>query len=151
MTNPVGTAARPLRVAIIGSGPSAYYAAGALIAQSNLNVSVDIFDRLPTPYGLVRYGVAPDHPKIKSVIRVYEKTSLDPRVRFFGNVEFGKHLTHDDARQYFDAIIYAYGSSSDRKLGIPGEDLRGAYSATEFVGWYNSHPDYVDYPFDVDT
>src|SRR5437868_2521935 len=106
MVKPIGTAARPLRVAVIGSGPSAYYAVGTLIAQSEINVSVDIFDRLPAPYGLVRYGVAPDHPKIKSVIRVYEKTSQDPRVRFFGNVEFGKHLTHEDARASFDAIIY---------------------------------------------
>ncbi|MEP7200376.1 MAG: FAD-dependent oxidoreductase, partial [Chloroflexota bacterium] len=135
----------------IGAGPSGYYAAGALIAQKDVNVSVDIFDRLPTPFGLVRYGVAPDHDKIKSVIRVYEKISSDPRVRFFGNVAFGADLLHDDVRQHFDQIIYAYGSSSDRKLGIPGEELRGAYSATEFVGWYNSHPDYVDLSFDVAT
>lgn len=151
MSQAIGTATRPLRVAIIGAGPSGYYAAGALIAQKDVNVSVDIFDRLPTPFGLVRYGVAPDHDKIKSVIRVYEKISSDPRVRFFGNVAFGADLLHDDVRQHFDQIIYAYGSSSDRKLGIPGEELRGAYSATEFVGWYNSHPDYVDLSFDVAT
>ncbi|MBI5876959.1 MAG: FAD-dependent oxidoreductase [Chloroflexi bacterium] len=149
MSSQIGTAERPLRVAIIGAGPSGYYAAGALIEQKNIHVSVDIFDRLPTPFGLVRYGVAPDHPKIKSVIRVYEKISLDPRVRFYGNVDFGKDLTHDDARRYYDQIIYAYGSASDRKLGIPGEDLRGAYSATEFVGWYNCHPDFVNMQFDV--
>src|SRR5512143_1122664 len=124
MANPIGTAERPLRVAIIGAGPSGYYAAGALIDQKDVHVSVDIFDRLPTPFGLVRYGVAPDHPKIKAVIRVYEKISLDPRVRFYGNVDFGKDLTHDDARRYYDQIIYAFGSASDRNLGIPGEDLR---------------------------
>jgi ferredoxin--NADP+ reductase len=145
----IGTAARPLRVAIIGAGPSGYYAIGALLDHDDLHIAVDIFDRLPTPFGLVRYGVAPDHPKIKSVIRVYEKYSLNPQVRFFGNVEFGKDVTHDEVRRFYDVVIYAYGSSSDRKLGIPGEQLRGAYSATEFVGWYNSHPDYVDMTFDI--
>jgi ferredoxin/flavodoxin---NADP+ reductase len=149
MATEIGTEARPLRVAIIGAGPSGYYAAGALIDQDGLHVAVDIFDRLPTPFGLVRYGVAPDHPKIKSVIRIYEKYSLNPQVRFFGNVEFGTDVTHDDLRRFYDLVIYAYGSSSDRKLGIPGEELRGAYSATDFVGWYNSHPDYADLTFDI--
>ena len=151
MATEIGTAARPLRVAIIGAGPSGYYAAGALIDRDDLHVAVDIFDRLPTPFGLVRYGVAPDHPKIKSVIRIYEKYSLSPQVRFFGNVEFGTDVTHDDLRRFYDLVIYAYGSSSDRKLGIPGEELRGAYSATDFVGWYNSHPDYADLTFDIPT
>lgn len=145
----LGSAERPLRVAIIGAGPSGYYAAGALIAQQDVNISVDIFDRVPTPFGLVRHGVAPDHPKIKAVIRVYEKISADKRVRFFGNVECGQDITHDELRRYFDAVIYAYGSSTDRKLGIPGEDLRGSYSATDFVGWYNSHPDYRELSFDL--
>src|SRR5947209_3208090 len=144
MSTELGTAARPLRVAIIGAGPSGYYAAGSLIDQKDIAVSVDIFDRLPTPFGLVRYGVAPDHPKIKSVIRVYEKYSLDPHVRFFGNVAFGSDMTHADLRRFYDVLVYAYGSPSDRKLSIPGEELRGAYSATEFVGWYNSHPDFAD-------
>ena len=140
---------RPLRVAIIGAGPSGYYAAGALTAQKKVPVAVDIYDRLPTPFGLVRHGVAPDHPKIKSVIKVFEKISNDPRVRFFGNVECGSDLTHDDLKRFYDAVIYAFGASADRKLGIPGEDLSGVHSATEFVGWYNSHPDFAGLHFDI--
>ncbi|MHB8647544.1 MAG: FAD-dependent oxidoreductase [Thermomicrobiales bacterium] len=132
---------RPLRVAVIGSGPAGLYAAEALIKQSENPVSVDVFDRLPVPYGLVRYGVAPDHYKIKSVISVYEKTLADPRVRFFGHVEFGRDLTRADYRRLYDAVIYAVGASSDRNLGIAGEDLPGSISATEFVAWYNGHPD----------
>jgi ferredoxin--NADP+ reductase len=132
---------RPLRVAVIGSGPAGMYAADALLKQSEGPVSVDIFDRLPAPYGLVRYGVAPDHYKIKSVIAVFEKTLSDPRVRYFGHVEFGQDLTHADCRRLYDAVIYAVGASSDRSLGIAGEDLEGSISATEFVAWYNSLPD----------
>ncbi|MCA1666265.1 MAG: FAD-dependent oxidoreductase [Thermomicrobia bacterium] len=132
---------RPLRVAVIGSGPAGFYAAEALIKQTAIPVSVDIFDRLPVPYGLVRYGVAPDHYKIKSVISVYEKTLADPRVRFFGHVAFGQDLTRADYRRLYDAVIYAVGASSDRNLGIAGEDLSGSISATEFVAWYNGHPD----------
>lgn len=132
---------RPLRVAVIGSGPSGLYAVEALIKQDQFPVSVDVFDRLPIPYGLVRYGVAPDHYKIKSVISVYEKTLADPRVRFFGHVAFGVDLTHADLRRLYDAVIYAVGASSDRSLGIAGEDLPGSLSATEFVAWYNGHPD----------
>jgi ferredoxin--NADP+ reductase len=132
---------RPLRVAVIGSGPAGMYAAEALIKQNDIPVTVDIFDRLPVPYGLVRYGVAPDHYKIKSVIAVYEKTLADPRIRFFGHVEFGRDLTHDDFRRLYDAVIYAVGASSDRNLGIAGENLPGSLSATEFVAWYNGHPD----------
>ncbi|MCD0166273.1 FAD-dependent oxidoreductase, partial [Deinococcus sp. 12RED42] len=131
---------RPLRVAVIGSGPSGIYAAEALL-KSDLNVDIDVFDRLPTPYGLVRYGVAPDHLTIKSVTRGFEKTLGDPRVRFLGNVEFGTDLTHQDALTHYDAILYTVGASSDRRLGIPGEDLTGSMSATEFVAWYNGHPD----------
>jgi ferredoxin--NADP+ reductase len=132
---------RPLRVAVIGSGPAGMYAADALLKQSQGPVSVDIFDRLPAPYGLVRYGVAPDHYKIKSVIGVFEKTLADPRVRYFGHVEFGRDVTRADCRRLFDAVIYAVGAASDRNLGIAGEDLSGSISATEFVAWYNSHPD----------
>lgn len=132
---------RPLRVAVIGSGPSGIYAAEALLKQSDIPVSVDVFDRLPTPYGLVRYGVAPDHLTIKSVTKGFEKTLSDPRVRFLGNVEFGRDLTHAEARDHYDAVLYTVGASSDRRLGIPGEDLRGSMSATEFVAWYNGHPD----------
>ncbi len=131
----------PLRVAVIGSGPAGLYAAEALIKQSAIPVSVDVFDRLPVPYGLVRYGVAPDHYKIKSVIGVYEKTLADPRVRFFGHVAFGRDLTRADYRRLYDAVIYAVGASSDRNLGIAGEDLADSISATEFVAWYNGHPD----------
>ena len=132
---------RPLRVAVIGSGPSGVFAAEALLKQTSFPAEVDVFDRLPTPYGLVRYGVAPDHLTIKSVTRGFEKTLSDPRVRFLGNVEFGRDLTHAEALAHYDAVIYTVGASSDRRLGIPGEDLAGSMSATEFVAWYNGHPD----------
>ncbi|GEM82068.1 FAD-dependent oxidoreductase [Meiothermus hypogaeus] len=141
---------RPLRVAVIGSGPSGIYAAEALIKQSETPVSVDVFDRLPTPYGLVRYGVAPDHQTIKSVTKVMQKVLQDPRVRFWGNVEFGRDLTLGDLRRHYDAVVYTVGASSDRHLGIPGEDLPGSLSATEFVAWYNGHPDYQNLPIRLD-
>ncbi|GBF05046.1 FAD-dependent pyridine nucleotide-disulfide oxidoreductase [Deinococcus aerius] len=141
MTTPTFTPGRPLRVAVIGSGPSGIYAAEALTKQTGLPVEVDVFDRLPTPYGLVRYGVAPDHLTIKSVTKGFEKTLSDPRVRFLGNVEFGTDLTYEEVKAHYDAIIYTVGASSDRRLGIPGEDLKGSMSATEFVAWYNGHPD----------
>lgn len=134
------TPERPLRVAVIGSGPSGIFATEALL-KSDLSVQVDVFDRLPTPYGLVRYGVAPDHLTIKSVTRGFEKTLSDPRVQFYGNVEFGRDLTYEEARAHYDALVYTVGASSDRRLGIPGEDLKGSMSATEFVAWYNGHPD----------
>ena len=134
---------RPLRVAIIGAGPSGFFAADALLKQAN-DVSIDLFDRLPTPFGLVRYGVAPDHQKIKSVTTLYAKTCDDPRVRFFGNVSFGRDLTHEDVRRHYDAVLYTVGAPTDRNLGIPGEDLLGSLSATEFVAWYNGHPDFAD-------
>lgn len=139
----------PLRVAIIGSGPSAFYAADSLQRQAAIDVEIDMFERLPTPYGLVRGGVAPDHPKIKSVTRAYERTASDPRLRFFGNVEFGRDLTHVDLIRHYHAIIYAVGAQTDRRLNIPGEDLPGSHAATEFVGWYNGHPDYCDLSFDL--
>ncbi|MGB0386031.1 MAG: FAD-dependent oxidoreductase [Ardenticatenaceae bacterium] len=145
----IGTASRPLRVAIIGSGPSGFYAAGALLKQKQINVSIDMFDRLPTPYGLVRDGVAPDHQKIKKVTRGYQKTASDPRVRFFGHVSFGSDLTNSAVRRYYDQVVYAFGTPSDRQLGIPGEDLRGSDPATIFVGWYNAHPDYAALDFDL--
>lgn len=135
------TPERPLRVAVIGSGPSGIFATEALLKQTDLPAQVDVYDRLPTPYGLVRYGVAPDHLTIKSVTRGFEKTLGDPRVRFLGNVEFGTDLTHEDALTHYDAVLYTVGASSDRRLGIPGEDLTGSMSATEFVAWYNGHPD----------
>jgi ferredoxin--NADP+ reductase len=132
-----------VRVAIIGAGPSGFYAADALL-KSDRDVSVDLYDKLPTPYGLVRYGVAPDHQKIKSVIRLYERTCKDPRLRFLGNVTFGKDVTIDDINQHYHAVIYTVGSPADRNLGIPGETLPGSLSATEFVAWYNGHPDYTE-------
>lgn len=144
-----GTAERPLRVAIIGAGPAGFFAAGALFKQKQVEVSVDLFDRLPAPFGLVRYGVAPDHPEIKRVQDQYEKTAQDHRFRFFGNVDFGKDLLHEDVRRHYDQVIYTVGAQTDRRLGVPGEDLEGSWSATEFVAWYNGHPDYVRRSFDL--
>src|SRR3990170_2226303 len=148
MTQP-GTEAQPLRVAIIGAGPSGFYAAEHLLSHPEIVVEVDLIDRLPTPYGLVRYGVAPDHQKIKSVTAAYDKTAANPRFRFFGNVEFGKHLTREDLAAHYHQMLFTTGAQTDRRIGIPGEDLAGSYPATEFVAWYNGHPDYVNYEFDL--
>src|SRR5688572_9142801 len=120
----------PLRVAIVGSGPAAFYAAEHVLKQPG--AEVDMIERLPTPYGLVRGGVAPDHQKIKSVIAIYEKIAAHPGFRFFGNVELGRDLVIEDLEAHFHAILYATGSPSDRRLGVPGEDLAGSHSATEF-------------------
>jgi ferredoxin/flavodoxin---NADP+ reductase len=144
----LGTQANPLRVAIIGSGPAGFYAAEYLFKQP-LSVSIDMFDRLPTPFGLVRGGVAPDHQKIKSVTKVYEKTAANPNFRFFGHVEFGKDVCLADLERYYHAVIFAVGAQTDKTLGIPGEDLNGSHAATEFVGWYNGHPDYKHLQFDL--
>ena len=144
----IGSESRPLTVAIIGSGPSGFYAAEYLLKQENLHIEVDMFDRLPTPYGLVRAGVAPDHQQIKSVSRIFEKLAQNPGFRFWGNVELGKDIQKSEFLKYFDAIIYAVGAQSDRNMNIKGEELRGSYSATEFVGWYNGHPDYRNLEFD---
>src|SRR3954447_12208503 len=149
MSDRPGTASNPLRVAIVGSGPAGFYAAEHLLKQETPAVEVDILDRLPTPFGLVRAGVAPDHPKIKSVIRVYEKTAARDGFRFFGNVEVGTHLSADELADHYHAVIYAYGAPTDRHLGIPGEDLPGSHAATEFVAWYNAHPDFADQEFDL--
>jgi len=138
-----------MRVAIVGSGPSGFYAAGQLLAEKERSVEVDVFDRLPTPWGLVRGGVAPDHPKIKSVSRVYEKIARKPGFRFFGNVEVGRDVRHAELSEWYDAVIYAVGTAADRRSGIAGEDLPGSWSATEFVGWYNGHPDFRDLAFDL--
>jgi len=149
MHEPLGDAVvRPLRVAIVGSGPSGFYAAESLFRHKGLHVRIDVFDRLPTPYGLVRYGVAPDHQKMKAVIRVYEQTASNPAFRFFGNVQLGRDVSVEDLRRHYDQIVYAFGSETDRKLGVPGEDLEGVHGATEFVAWYNGHPDYRDLAFD---
>ncbi len=151
MTDPqLGSEQRPLRVAVVGSGPSAFYAAEALFKVNGLHVRVDMFDRLPTPYGLVRGGVAPDHQKIKNVIRVYEKVAAQGGFRFFGNVKLGRDINVQDLVELYDQIVYAVGNESSRDLGIPGEDLRGVHSATEFVFWYNGHPDYRHLAFDLE-
>jgi ferredoxin--NADP+ reductase len=144
-----GTPDQPLRIAIIGSGPAAFYAAEHLLKQTGAHFSVDMLDRLPTPYGLVRGGVAPDHQKIKSVIAIYEKIAAHPNFRFFGNVEFGRDVKRSDLERHFNAIVYAVGAQTDRHLGIPGENLKGSHSATEFVAWYNGHPDFRDHQFDL--
>ena len=138
-----------LRVAIVGSGPAGFYAAEQLLAAADLDVSVDMFERLATPWGLVRAGVAPDHPKIKAVTRRYEKTAGKDGFRFFGNVEVGSDLPVQELRAHYHAVLYAFGASGDRRLGIPGEDLPGSHSSTEFVAWYNGHPDFADHVFDL--
>ncbi|MFN8531200.1 MAG: FAD-dependent oxidoreductase [Anaerolineae bacterium] len=145
----LGTTDAPLRVAIIGSGPSGFYAADSYLKQPNLVVLVDMFDRLPTPFGLVRGGVAPDHDKIKTVTKQYDKIAANPNFRFFGNVELGKDITHDDLIAHYHQIVYATGAQTDRQMGVPGEDLSGSHAATEFVGWYNAHPDYRELKFDL--
>jgi ferredoxin--NADP+ reductase len=149
MSKAPGTADNPLRVAIVGSGPAGFYAAAPLLKEKDRVVQVDMFDRLPTPWGLVRGGVAPDHPNIKAVSRVYEKTAAHPEFRFYGNVEYGRDLSHEDLASHYHAVIYAVGAQTDREMGIPGEDLPGSRSATEFVAWYNGHPDYCDVEFDL--
>ncbi len=148
MTRP-GSEALPLRVAIIGAGPTGFYATDHLLKQPNVIVEVDLFDRVPTPHGLVRAGVAPDHQKIKSVTATFDKVAAHPRFRFFGGVEFGKDITGADLRRHYHQILYATGAQTDRRMGIPGEDLEGSHPATEFVAWYNGHPDYRDYQFDL--
>ena len=149
----IGTTEQPLRVAIVGSGPSGFYAAGHLLkckSHPDLYVQVDVFDRLPTPWGLVRGGVAPDHPNIKAVSRVYEKTADAPRVPLLRQrraTAATSPTTTCTAR--YHAVIYAVGAQTDSRMGIPGEDLPGSWAATEFVAWYNGHPDYRDLEFDL--
>src|ERR671926_245550 len=142
--------AQSLRVAVVGSGPAGFYAAGALL-DAEPGFEVDMLERLPTPWGLVRLGVAPDHPKLKSVSRAFERIAEKPGFRFFGNVEVGRDLSHKDLMRVYDAVIYAFGAQTDKRLGIPGEDLPGSWSATEFVAWYNGHPDYQELSFDLDV
>ena len=148
MTQP-GTEAQPLRVAIVGAGPAGYYAADHLLRQDGVVVEVDMIGRLPTPYGLVRAGVAPDHQKIKSVTAAFDKVAAHPRFRFYGGVDFGKDVTVADLRRRYHQILYSTGAQTDRRMGIPGEDLKGSHPATEFVAWYNGHPDYRDCRFDL--
>src|SRR5512138_1739516 len=144
-----GTAERPLWVAVIGSGPSGFYAAEALLKKQGLTARVDVFDRLPTPFGLVRGGVAPDHQKIKSVTRVFATTAARPTFRFLGNVQLGRDLLVEDLRRHYHQIVYATGNEADRRLGIPGEGIVRCTPASVFVGWYNGHPDYRNARFDL--
>lgn len=148
MTN-LGTAEHPLRVAIVGSGPAGFFLAQHLLARTDVVVTVDMFERLPTPFGLVRFGVAPDHEEIKRVSRQFEKTASKPAFRFFGNVDYGHHVSLEDLRRHFHQICFTTGAQTDRRLGIPGEDLQGSHAATEFVAWYNGHPEYRDRRFDL--
>jgi ferredoxin--NADP+ reductase len=141
--------ASPVLVAVIGSGPAGIYAAEALVKQTDGDVRVDVFDRLPTPYGLVRYGVAPDHTSIKSIARYLQKVLENPAVRFFGCVELGRDITRADLLDCYDAVIYATGAMVDRQMRIPGEDLPGSIAATDFVNWYCGHPDAADHEFDL--
>jgi ferredoxin/flavodoxin---NADP+ reductase len=141
---------RPLRVAVVGSGPAAFYAAGHLLASEDPRAEVDMIERLPTPWGLVRLGVAPDHPQLKTVSRAFEKIAARPGFRFLGNVEVGRDVSHEELAARYDAVIYAVGSQTDRRLGIPGEDLPGSWAATELVAWYNGHPDFQQLSFGLE-
>jgi ferredoxin--NADP+ reductase len=149
---------RPYHVAVVGAGPSGYFAAASLlrfadesVAAGGPDVHIDMLEMLPTPWGLVRSGVAPDHPKIKSVSRTFEKTGADPRFRFFGNIAIGRDVSADELAERYDAVVYAVGTQSDRALGIPGEDLPGSVAAVDFVGWYNAHPHFTDMAPDIST
>lgn len=143
------TAATLRNVAVIGAGPAGFYAAEALLKQDEVPCRIDIFNRFPPPFGLVRDGVAPDHQPIKSVTRIYEKILGHERVRYFGNVDLGTDITVDDLRSMYDHIVYAVGAQADRRLGIDGEDLEGSWAATQFVGWYNGRPDFKGLSFDL--
>lgn len=144
----LGSADYPLRVAVVGSGPSGFYAAEALL-DSGRAVEVDLLERLPVPYGLVRFGVAPDHPKLKSVTTTFDGIARDPRVRFFGNVGLGREIDADRLAALYHAVIVATGADADRRLGIPGEDLPGVHAASDFVGWYNGKPECAGLRFDL--
>ena len=128
------------RAAVIGAGPAGFYTTDQLLEKG---WEVDLYDALPTPFGLVRSGVAPDHPKLKSVTRIYDKTAAKPGFRFFGGVELGRDVTREELLERYHAVVYAVGTGDDNRLGIPGEDRPGSHSATEFVAWYNGHPEYA--------
>jgi len=151
MTTPtLGSPDRPLRVAVVGAGPAGFYTVEALLKHPEVRVDVDLFERLPAPYGLLRYGVAPDHPKIKSVSVAYDRLAEDARVRFLGNVAVGTNdLGVDDLVAHYDQVVLATGCETDRRLGIDGEDLAGSHCATSFVAWYNGHPDFTDLSVDL--
>jgi ferredoxin--NADP+ reductase len=143
------SASQPLRIAIIGAGPAGFYVADHLLKKKDLDIEVDMFDRLPTPFGLVRFGVAPDHQKIKNVAKVFDKVAQHPRFRFFGHVELGKHISLADLKEHYHQIVYTVGAASDRHMNIPGEYLQRSSPATDFVAWYNGHPDYRHLQFDL--
>lgn len=144
----LGSPGHPLRVAIVGSGPAGFYTVSNFL-KHDVEVEIDMFDRLPTPFGLVRGGVAPDHQKDKSVTRAYDKSASQANYRFYGNVEFGTDITLDELKRFYHQIVFTTGAQVDRSLGIPGEDLDGSHSATDFVAWYNGHPDFADHHFDL--
>jgi ferredoxin--NADP+ reductase len=147
----MSSARRGLAVAIVGSGPAGFYAASELLVHDAVDATVDMFDRLATPWGLVRFGVAPDHPKIKSVSAVFEKVATNDGFRFWGNVHIGRDITRDDLVARYDAVIYAVGAPADRKLGVAGEELPGCVGAADIVAWYNGHPDHADLKYDFNT
>lgn len=149
MSNPPEVSAPPLRVAVVGAGPAGFFTVEALLKNAEWPVSIDIFNRLPTPYGLVRDGVAPDHQSIKKVTARYDQIADDPAVRYFGNVTFGVDLSREDLRRHYHQVVYAVGAQADQRLDIRGEDLAGSHPATEFVAWYNGHPDFADRTFDL--
>lgn len=149
MSSPIGSSANPLRVAVFGSGPAGFYACEELLKQEDVSVKVDLFDRLPTPFGLVRGGVAPDHQKIKSVTRLFDRTAGREGFRFMGNVAFGTDIDLGTVLGHYHQALFCTGAEADRRMGIPGEDLPGSHPATEFVAWYNGHPDYRDKVFDL--
>ena len=140
----------PIRVAIVGSGPSGFYTAEAL-AKSDADCEIDLIERLPAPHGLIRYGVAPDHQTTKNVARNFDKTAARDEMRFYGNVDIGTDISLDDLRGMYDAVVLAIGSPEDNKLGIPGEDKQGVIGSAAFVGWYNGHPDFVDLAPDLNS
>ena len=144
----LGTQENPLRAAIVGSGPAGFYAAEALIG-SQPAVLVDMFERLASPFGLVRSGVAPDHPKLKQPILVYQQIAESPQFRFLGNVTVGRDVSVKELKDCYHVVVFACGAQTDRTMGVPGEHLAGSHAATEFVGWYNGHPDYRDLVFDL--
>ena len=138
------------RIAIIGSGPADFFAADHLFKNSEFNIEIDMYDKLPTPFGLVRSGVAPDHQKIKTVTKVYDKIAANPKFRFYGLVEYGKHINLDDLKQHYHQVLFATGAQTDRRMNIPGEDLGRSHTATEFVAWYNGHPEFAGLEFDLE-
>ncbi|HEY9446616.1 MAG TPA: FAD-dependent oxidoreductase, partial [Burkholderiales bacterium] len=148
VTVQLGSADNPLRVAIVGSGPSGFYAAEEML-QGPVAAEVTMIERLPVPFGLVRSGVAPDHPKLKQPMAVFDRIAQSPAFRYFGNVRLGVDVTLAELEPMFHAVILACGSQSERRLGIPGEDVAGSHAGTDFVGWYNGHPDHAGHRFDL--